>query len=157
VFYTAKLREFGMADHAQAFRLHRQRAATYFETGQKYIGSDSDAAIAAFDSMLFECARARRIARDSSANIENLGLDSKEFLGIMDDVAAVRNVMEHWADVINPRTQKNHNHVSKGGLKISVDESSIIILGPEEIYKGPLNLYDVYRYIMLKLKKMRIS
>jgi hypothetical protein len=54
----------------------------------------------------------------------------------MDEVADHRNVMEHWGDVINP-----------------VDEASIIILGPGEIYKGNLNLHDVYTYVLAKLKQ----
>jgi hypothetical protein len=104
--------------------------------------------------MLFECARARRIARDAPSEVEDLGLDSKEFLGVMDDVAAVRNIMEHWADVINPRAQEPHEHITKAGLKIAVDASSIIILGRDEIYKGKLNLYDVYQYVVVKLEQM---
>jgi hypothetical protein len=146
-----------MPDHAQTFKEHLLRATLLFKTGQNNIGRDIEAALSAFDSMLFECARARRIVRDAPLDIQRLGIDTDEFLGVMDDVAATRNVMEHWADVKNPREKKSHLHESKDGLKISVDEVSFIILGPEEIYKGQLNLSDVNKYIVSKLAQLRFS
>ena len=121
-------------DHQQLFRSHLLHAKEYFEAGRAT--NDTRASIAAFNSMLFECSRARRVARDAPEAVKKIGLDPTEFQGVMDEVAAHRNVMEHWGDVINPRAQKTHTHTSKAGLKIALDESSTIILGPEEIYKG---------------------
>jgi predicted metal-dependent hydrolase len=100
---------------------------------------------------VFECARARRIARHAPDSVRGHGIDPDEFSGVMGDVAAHRNVMEHWADVINPRKPKIHRHTTPEGLRITVDEVSWIIMGPEQIYKGKLNLYDVYVYIVAKL------
>jgi hypothetical protein len=140
-------------DHQQTFRSHLLNAKANFEAGQRAM-NDTRASIAAFDSMLFECARARRIARDAPEAVKNTGVDPAEFLGVMDDVAAHRNVMEHWGDVINPRAQNIYRHTSKAGLTIALDESSMIIMGPEEIYKGKLNLYDVYTYVVAKLTQM---
>jgi predicted metal-dependent hydrolase len=100
---------------------------------------------------VFECARARRIARHAPDSVRGHGIDPDEFSGVMDGVAAHRNVMEHWADVINPRKPKIHRHTTPEGLRITVDEVSWIIMGPEQIYKGKLNLYDVYVYIVAKL------
>ena len=65
--------------------------------------------------------------------------------------------MEHWADVIRPRTPTMHRRTTPRGLKISSDETSWITIGPEEIYKGKLNLYDVYVYIVKKLNEVKTS
>jgi hypothetical protein len=142
-------------DHGQRFRAHLLNAKALFETPRQ--GSDTRANVASFDSMLFECARARRIARDAPDAVQGIGIDPEEFLGVMDEVAEHRNVMEHWGDVIRPRAQTMYNHTTRAGLKIAVDESSMIIMGPEEIYKGQLNLYDVYTYIVAKLARARTT
>jgi hypothetical protein len=148
----AGVRIMSSVDHQQLFRSHLLHAKQYFEAGRAT--NDTRASIAAFDSMLFECARARRIARDAPETVNTIGVDATEFLGVMDEVAAHRNIMEHWGEVINPRAQKMHTHTSKAGLKIALDESSTIILGPEEIYKGNLNLHDVYTYLVAKLEQI---
>jgi hypothetical protein len=139
------------ADHQERFRSLLLQAKKYFEAGREAHGH---ASVAAFDSMLFECARARRIARDAPDALTAIGIDPAEFLGVMDEVAALRNVMEHWGDVINPRAQTVHSHTTQQGLKIKLDESSLIMLGPEQIYKGQLNLHDVYTYIIAKLEQI---
>ena len=140
-------------EHGRLFHVHLSRAKSFFETGVQ--NSDIHAKIAAFDSMLFECARARRIARDAPDAVQGIAIDPTEFLGVMDEVAQLRNVMEHWGDVIRPREQQLHRHTTKQGLRVVVDESSIIIMGPEEIYKGQLNLHDVYTYIVAKLTQAK--
>jgi hypothetical protein len=99
------------------------------------------------NSVLFDCARANRIARDDAAAVNSLGVDAGQFTAFMKDVADVRNVSEHWQDVINPRKPKSHSHTSTAGLKLGVDETSMITLSPTEIYVGPLNVHDVYLFI----------
>ena len=51
------------------------------------------------DSVLYLCARAKRIARDDPATVNALGVDAAQFDAFMQDVAAVRNVAEHWQDL----------------------------------------------------------
>ncbi|TPQ34279.1 hypothetical protein C2U70_17385 [Bradyrhizobium guangdongense] len=115
---------------------------------------DVRSAHTAFDAMIFECARSRRIARDAPDEISRFGIDQDEFLAVMDDVARNRNVQEHWLDVKNPRTLRSHGRTTPAGLRIAVDETSLIVLGPEEIYKDQLNLYDVHRFIRQKIEQI---
>jgi hypothetical protein len=86
----AGVRIISSVDHQQLFRSHLFDAKQYFEAGRAT--NDTRASIAAFDSMLFECARARRIARDAPVTVNTIGVDATEFLGVMDEVAAHRNV-----------------------------------------------------------------
>lgn len=137
-----------MTAHGQQFITNLETAKSLFEAA---LDASGPAKLAALDSMLFECSRARRIARDAPEMVRNVGIDPDEFNGVMDDVAAHRNVIEHWADVIKPRKPKMHKRTTPGGLKIAVDETSWILVGPKEIYKGRLNLYDVYVYLIAKL------
>jgi hypothetical protein len=138
-----------MPDHQQRFKMHLQQAKSAFEAGvAQNANKDS------FDSVLFAYARAYRIARDAPEDIKSLGLDPDEFLTSMKDVAEHRNVAEHWGDIKIPRPLKSHQLTTKGGLKIAVDESSLIYMGPEEVYVGKLNLHDVYKYIVLKLEQI---
>ena len=88
-----------------------------------------------------------RVSRDDPEGVKAHGVDADQFTAFMDDVARVRNVSEHWADAINPRKLKSHAHVSRDNLKLGVDETSLIVMGPTEIYVGPLNVHDVYLYI----------
>ncbi|MGJ5022323.1 hypothetical protein [Bradyrhizobium oligotrophicum] len=129
-------------------------AKEQFETGQRFVAQrDVQAAATAFDAMLFECARARRIVRDAPASVD-LRVDRDEFSVVMEDVAKNRNVQEHWQDPINPRKPKTQQHTLPNGLTMAVDEVSLIIKGPQEIYKGKLNLYDVYCFLQQKITQM---
>src|SRR5436305_15286161 len=87
-------------DHAKAFILLLSTAKRNFETAQK---ADARSKTSALESMLFECARAKRIARDAPDAVEAIGIDPAEFTAFMEDVVNHRNVMEHWTDVIRPR------------------------------------------------------
>jgi hypothetical protein len=129
-------------------------AKNYFEAARH---AEGPARTAAYSSMLFECARALRTARDAPEAVQSAGIDPAEFVGVMEDVRAHRNVMEHWRDVINPRAPKMHAQTTKGGLKIASDETSMIIVGPEEVYKGKLNLHDVYLYVVAKLDQAKTT
>src|SRR4051812_24356864 len=122
-----------MPNHQGIFRMRLYGAKSAFEEG---VAPHNTARKASFDSFLFECARARRIARDAPADIKSLGVDTDEFLAFMKEVAEHRNVAEHWGDVINPRSLTAHKTTTKSGLKIAVDESSLVYMGPEEIYVG---------------------
>jgi hypothetical protein len=132
-----------------------QQAKKNFESLQRAIADQRSRDFPTFaDAVLQECARAHRIARDAPDTVRALGVDPDEFVGFMADVNQHRNVGDHWADAINPRKPKPHQHVSPDGLKIAVDETSVIVRGPTEIYKGKLNLYDVYCYIEAKLGQL---
>jgi hypothetical protein len=96
----------------------------------------------------------RRITRDAPDVIKSLGVNVDQFRDFMTEATNVRNVSEHWGDVINPRKPKPHSHISRAGLTLSVDETSLIVLGPEELYIGPLNVYDVYKFILLALEQL---
>jgi len=115
--------------------------------------SDVETMRALLNSMLFESARARRIARDAPELVKDCGLDRQEFLDVMNAVADLRNVMEHWTDPDKPRRREVSGHEIRG-LKIAVDETSIVVIGPEIVLKGPLNLYDVYRFVCSSLSRM---
>lgn len=150
--------------HAERFRMFLTAAKSRFETAQlvasgviKETNSHLAGAIipALCDSFLFLCARANRIARDASAEIDAVGVSATQFKDFMKDVNDVRNVAEHWGDVINPRKTKTHTHTSQIGFKIGVDETSYIVLGPQEIYSGSLNLYDVYLFLGAMLERMK--
>jgi hypothetical protein len=106
------------------------------------------------DSVLFLCARAKRIARDDPATVKALGVDAAQFDAFMQDVSEVRNVAEHWQEVIKPRQPKPHQHVSSSGLSLSVEETSLIMLGPTEVYVSQLNVHDVYLYVVQTLEKI---
>jgi lysyl-tRNA synthetase class 1 len=148
------------ADHSLQFKRHLLQAITHFEAAMRAREArDLRASSALIDSMLFECERARRIVRDDEQLSRSLGLDRQGFLNSMQNVSSIRHVIEHGADVKNPRQPKQHIHTTKQGLKISVDETSVIFFGPEEIYKGPINVYDIYVYIKSTLQmvdKMRV-
>ena len=122
-----------------------------FEAGQNGPPSSSSAS---FDAMLFDCARAVRIARDAKAAVAALGVDVEQFLASTNDVKVTRNVIEHWTDILKPRVPKLHSRVSNDGLKIAVDETSLIYMGPTEIYKGKLNLWEVYQFVTMVLERM---
>ena len=149
--------------HAERFRIFLTAAKSRFETAQ-LIASGTIAETnpklaghiipALCNSFLFLCARANRIARDAPNDIDATGISAAKFQEFMGDVSKTRNVAEHWGDVINPRKAKIHTHNSQVGLKISVDETSYIVLGLEEIYSGSLNLHDVYLFVTTKLGQM---
>lgn len=136
------------SDNQTNFLMCLQGAKAAFENG---VAAPPGHAKASFDSLLFECARAVRIARDAREDIKALGIDPEEFLAFMKDVAQHRNVAEHWRDAINPRKLTQHEGISRQGITMSVDESALIYMGPTEVYVGKLNLHDVYQYVAAKL------
>jgi hypothetical protein len=115
---------------------------------------DAVTKVALFNSMLFECGRARRIARDAPETLATAGLDRDELLEATNAVAELRNVIEHWTDPKKPRPTSMAMH-EVGGLTVATDETSIIILGREAVLKGKLNLYDVYRFVCATLERMK--
>lgn len=149
--------------NADRFRMFLSQAKSRFETAQAVVSGSiretnsqlSTSIIPALcDSFLFLCTRANRIARDASADIDATGISAEQFQKFMGDVSTTRNVAEHWGDVIRPRKTKAHTHLSKVGLKIAVDETAYIVLGPDEIYSGSLNLHDVYLFVNTRLEQM---
>jgi hypothetical protein len=129
--------------HAERFRMFLTAAKSRFETAQLVASGmikETNPHLAGqiipalCDSFLFLSTRANRIARDAPTDIDATGVNAEQFQRFMGDVSKTRNVAEHWGDVINPRKTKTHTHVSQIGLKIAVDETSYIVLSPEEIY-----------------------
>jgi hypothetical protein len=136
-------------DHKQEFKQHLSNAILSFESAQRQFGKPGDnaAKTAVIETMVFQCERARRIVRDEKIVSESLGFDQQRFLESTKDISTVRHVTEHGSDVKNPRPRKTYSHTTKQGLTIGVDEASLIFVGPDEIYKGPVNLHDVCLYI----------
>jgi hypothetical protein len=135
--------------HKQEFKRHLASAISYFESAQRQFGKPGDNAAkrAVVDSMLLECERARRVIQQDKAVSEELGLDKDAFLASTKEASTTRHVIEHGRDVNNPRTGKLHSHTTKQGHKIAVHEGGLIFVNPEEIYKGPINLHDLYLYL----------
>jgi hypothetical protein len=69
------------------------------------------------DSFLFLCTRVNRIASNAPAEIDAVGVNAEQFTNFMDDVRTLRNVAEHWGDVIRPKMPQSHSHLSNKGLK----------------------------------------
>jgi hypothetical protein len=89
-------------------------------------------------SFVFNAWRANRAC---NLNKGTLGLDRiarKEFLKATEPLKPVRNVNEHGFD---GKDLKPSMHQQEGGM---LDETGLVILGPEKIMMGPLNLYDAY-------------
>lgn len=123
------------------FRRHLLRAVDAFESVKNNL-RDTKALVALVKDMLFELDRARRILRDDKKVAETLKTDREAFLAATKNASKIRHVVEHSSDVKNPREAKQHE---AGGF--SIDETSIVIFSAEEIYMGPENIFDVYKYI----------
>jgi hypothetical protein len=144
-------------DHEQLFRIFLTQAKRDFETAQSVVSAGPPGNMmvhSLLNSVLFQCTRARRIARDAPDVVKSLGVNVDQFRDFMRDATNVRNVSEHWGDVLNPKKRKSHSHISRAGLTLSVDETSLIVIGPDEFYIGPLNVYDVYSFIVLTLEEI---
>lgn len=141
-------------NNAENFRGQLERARLAFERATR--SSDPIANAALFEQMLFECARARRIAKDDPASLKDVGLNPEEILIATANVARVRNTIEHWADPKKPRPLKDHKHVLPSGLKIAVDETSTIVVRSDRAtYKGDVDLYELYEFIVAQLTRLR--
>jgi hypothetical protein len=84
--------------------------------------------------------RAQRICEHGAQHLTVDRAERTRFLKSVSDVLLVRNVNEHGFDVGSASAPSMH--ARDGGL---LDETAMIIRGPERILMGPVNLYDVYR------------
>jgi hypothetical protein len=111
--------------------------------GRKQVirGARSQSAIqmALAKSFVFNARRANRVCTLNKAAIP-LDRDSRKlFLRDTNPLIAVRDVNEHGFDGNGSSKPSMHEH--EGGL---LDETSMVILGSENILMGPLNLFDIY-------------
>jgi hypothetical protein len=97
-------------------------------------------------SFLFFSARAHRICEHGAGSLHLPREERKLFLAMMRHVVPVRDVNEHGFDpnAGSEATPSLHFHKLED---VMVDQTSLIILGPDKILMGPLNLCDVYRAI----------
>lgn len=128
---------------AENLALMLETACRDFETLQRSIGQrgGTGAEMALAKSFVFHVTRARRICEHGAGS---LGIDRTErklFLRATTKVPGVRDVNEHGFDPGATSKPSMHRH---GGNFAAVDETSMIVLGPQNILMGPLNLYDVY-------------
>lgn len=86
--------------------------------------------------------RARRICKDDKTYLAVDKLEQERFIESIPALPRVRNVNEHGYDVSNNRSKPSmHEHKLEG---VILDETSLIVLGPEKILMGPINLFDLY-------------
>lgn len=94
-------------------------------------------------SFVANTARAHRILEHSKGKLPVPEEKRRAFLATLQKVVDVRDVNEHGFDAINVSSKpKLHNH--GGGF---VDETSLVIEGPQMIFMGPLNLAETYKVV----------
>src|SRR6185437_6063001 len=96
-------------------------------------------------SFVFNANRANRICWKNKAQIQLNRKDREDFLQATKPLTDVRDVIEHGFDG-DVRSEKNKPsmHSQAGG---SLDETSLVILGTDQILIGPVNLYEIYRAV----------
>lgn len=90
-------------------------------------------------SFVFNARRANRICTLNKAALDVDRAERKQFLRATDPLTPVRDVNEHGFD--GKDSTKPSMHEQGGGR---LDETSMVVAGPEKILMGPLNLYEVY-------------
>ena len=89
-------------------------------------------------SFLFNARRANRVCDLNKGTLRLDRIARREFLKATEPLRLVRDVNEHGFD---GKDLKPSMHPQEGGI---LDETGLVILGPEKIMMGPLNLYDAY-------------
>ena len=84
--------------------------------------------------------RAQRICEHGAQHLIVDRAERTRFLKSVPDVLLVRNVNEHGFDVRSDSPPSMH---ARDGCLL--DETAMVISGPERILIGPVNLYDIYR------------
>ncbi len=141
------------------FALMLESACSDFETLAKLIRKDIHLAasdrfvevralatvrMALARSFVFHVVRSRRICEAEASNLKVTRENRKRFLAGTEAVLRVRDVNEHGFDPPRPGKASRptmHLHVERD---VALDETSLNILGEQEILMGPLNLYAVY-------------
>lgn len=154
-------REARAAQVAQDFALLLETACAEFECLQRLVtgevqvqAADQFGALRAgatirmalAKAFLFNAARAYRICRHGKGLLKRPRELRGAFLQALEVVVAVRDVNEHGFDAHEVAGKRNdrptaHLHVNASAL---VDETSLMIKGPQQILMGPLNLFDLY-------------
>jgi hypothetical protein len=104
---------------------------------------------------LFSATRAYRICEHAPDDISIPRDERKAFLKDLRPIIGVRDVNEHGFDVHNRgRTKRSrpamHHHESES---VVLDETSLVILSPDAILMGPLNLAEIIEPIE-RLRKL---
>jgi hypothetical protein len=91
--------------------------------------------------------RAHRICEHGAGYLTLDRQERRRFLNATPGVRHVRDVNEHGLDVPGNEESKPslHHHKLESMGSAAVDETSLLVRGPEKIFMGPLNLFDVYR------------
>jgi hypothetical protein len=119
-----------------------QNPAVSFEKGRervRRIRAPTCINMALAKSFVFNARRANRICTHNKAALPLDRLDRTRFLKATEPLIAVRDVNEHAFDSNRKITPQMHHHEG-----VLIDETSMVVTGPEKILMGPLNLYDVY-------------
>jgi hypothetical protein len=92
-------------------------------------------------SFVFNAHRANRICEKNTAALTLDRLERNRFMKATDQLAALRDVNEHGFDGGKDDVKPSMRLHSEGGW---MDETSLVVLGPEKILMGAANLYSVY-------------
>jgi hypothetical protein len=91
-------------------------------------------------SFIFNARRANRICTLNKATLDLSRVERTRFLKTTAPLIAVRDVNEHGYD--GDGSVRPSMHIHEGAI---LDETSLVIHGPEEILIGPLNLHNRMR------------
>jgi len=142
----------------QAFALLLETACSEFETLQALVSGQislvgpealsvpvrakATIQMALAKSFLFNANRANRVCFKNKPRLSLDRQEREDFLRATKSLGDVRDVNEHGYDG-DPRSEKNRPsmHEQDGGF---LDETSLVVLGPDKIFMGPLNLRDIF-------------
>jgi hypothetical protein len=92
-------------------------------------------------SFIFHVVRARRICEHSAGLLAVDRTERKLFMVTTAEALGLRNVNEHGFELNTESPPSQHLHQTESA---SVDETAMVVLGPDKILMGPLNLVDLY-------------
>jgi len=93
------------------------------------------------DAFIFELWRAYRLGKQAEKEIAEAGVDMQSYFDRLKSLDGIRNVTEHYRDAKNPRQAAIHEHAEGA---VALDETSLVVLGPEQVLRGDANLFDMY-------------
>jgi hypothetical protein len=99
-------------------------------------------------SFVFNVRRANRICDSHKAVIAIDRLERTRFIKASGRVTAIRDVNEHGFDGGAGDLSPTEHFLADG---VWIDETGLVVLAPEKILIGPLNLYEIY----LSVRRMR--
>ena len=106
------------------------------------------------DAFIFELWRAYRLGKQAEQEIAEAGVDMHAYFLRLKSLDGIRNVTEHYRDAKNPREAAVHEH-DQGA--IALDETSLIVFGPEQVLRGDANLFDMYLVARETTEFLRVS